>query len=275
VLFREDSFVVRSEYLLELLNEETKVPPFSALRSMSEPSTRGYSGETSGPVDPDLEAEANNHFVATLRSLIDQWLESGRSGIAEAPKKRKLVRGEGAGEPWYVLHDWIAKHRILPILTESGEAVIALPSRWDSNSDPVGDAKNEGILYFFKMLQSTLRYRIAKCTKPYCGRYFCYERVPKDILECGALCPNHRSHGATIRKDRQRKLRKQGLLRFAANAWPRSLLKFPDDHAARYRWVADQTNKRLGPHDQRITKRFITQNDEVIESMAEKNYAKS
>jgi hypothetical protein len=268
MLVSQDSLIESPpEYLLALLNEQINSPPFGPMRRVPALPPLGFSIV---PASAERAAEANKHFAETLRSLIDQWLESGRSGTVEAPKERKLVLGEDRDGLWSVLSSWIVQDRFRFSFNNSGEIEMDLPSREDTG-DEIADAKNDAIRRCAKLLQSPLRYRIAKCSKPQCGRYFYFKRTPKGVLKCGTLCPDHRSHGGTIRKDRQRKVRKERLLTLAADAWRKCRFNQVDN----YRSIANRVNKHLKHNEQRITKRFVTENDETIKNLAERNHAKS
>jgi hypothetical protein len=272
MLVSQDSLIESPpEYLLALLNKQFEAPSIGHQRRMPAPPPLNF---TIVPADADLAAEANKRFVETLRNLIDQWLDSGRSRthgeLWEAPLERNLGIGTDRDGLWDVLRFWIAQDRFRLSFSNSGEIEMELPCREDTG-DEIADAKNDAIRHCAKLLQSRLRYRIAKCSKPQCGRYFYYDRMPKGVLKCGTLCPDHRSHGGTIRKYKQRKVRRERLLTLAAEAWR----KCKWNHADNYRWIANQVNKHLRPNEQRITKRFITENDETVKSLAERNHAKS
>ena len=215
-----------------------------------------------------------------LRALVDDWLDSGRSEGTETPKERTLRRGtlntwtrtiwperDGLQD---ILNHWVSEGRFQFSFTDSGELELETPCRY-STDKPLADAKNDAIRLFGKLLQSSHGYRIAKCCEPQCGRYFYYERVPKAVLKSGTLCQDHRLRGGTIRKNMQRKQRRKKLLALAAEAWRKCKL----DQTDSYRWIADQVNKRLGPTDERITRRFVTQNADTIEGLAGGDHAKS
>ena len=254
------------EYLLALLNQQIQAPPFGVMHRVAAPPPLKYSLV---PVDPKMSADANRVFNVALRSLVDQWLDSGRSGNVETPRERNLGVGtHGRDDLWFLLNSWVAKDRFRWSFTKSGEIELSLPCRQSSN-DALADANNDAIRLFAMLLQSSLRYRIAQCRKPECGRYFYYERLPKGTLKCGTLCPEHKIHGGTVRKERQRKAHKERLLSLAAAAWPR----WKPAYGERSLWIAGQVNRRLAASEQRITRKFVTQNDGEIQKRTEEQNA--
>ena len=97
------------EYLLTLLNKQIQAPPFGTQRRVPALPPLNFSIV---PAHSEVSTEANKCFVGALQSLIDQWLESGRLGGVESPRKRNLGFGTPSREGLlFVVNSWIVQDR--------------------------------------------------------------------------------------------------------------------------------------------------------------------
>jgi hypothetical protein len=86
------------------------------------------------------------------------------------------------------------------------------------------------------------------------------------VIKNGTYCERCKGKGRAISTSRTRDRKRQLLLELAAEFLPQYSDKKRD--CGQSEWIADQMNRRLRPED-RITKKWVTQNRKKIEETAE------
>jgi hypothetical protein len=151
----------------------------------------------------DLLNGADADVSVILRKWIDEWLESGRDqGDLESPQTRSFKKAHNVGQAAYEFTDR-RKIRFMGWL-QNLELWLTLPSEGDSLI--AGDTARQNLVFF---LLSDLRFRLAKCRREGCGRYFVLTHW-KRTYKRGTLCSEHQrlrsleSAAQATAKDRHR-----------------------------------------------------------------------
>src|SRR5258708_17567775 len=137
------------------------------------------------PKDKALDQEARQAYVAQLRHLADEWINTGRHGNVESPLERKLNRNL-----MRTLNTWAAENRPDISFNDAGETVLLMPSTKIDYNAPIAAAKNAAVL-FAVFLDSPFRYRLFKCLR--CNAYYYTQRQPRGPIKYGTYCSLHRN----------------------------------------------------------------------------------
>jgi hypothetical protein len=199
---------------------------------------------------------AGHVMTETLRSFVDEWLDSGRTTDGqEEPQKRTLSLSA-----CLAVNGYLQRHPPQFFVFEGNKigAVFAeeKPPRTGPDN-PIAEAKEEATRLFVHFMDSDARRLIAKCH--YCKEHFYPKRI-QDLYKRGAYCEACRAKASMVNSRREWTKK---VLELAAESWP----KWKASHGPRQRWVAMQVNGKLSAKDKRITGRWITENDEKILGM--------
>jgi hypothetical protein len=192
-------------------------------------------------------AAAEQALTNTLRSYVDEWLDSGKTpdgqgGYNEEPSKRAL-----SIDAQQAVNEYLREHSPQFFVFEGNKigAVFAEEqTRQTGPDDPMTAAKKEADRLLVHFMDSDARWRLMRCYV--CrSRYFFPERM-KDVYLRGAYCEHCRPTASTLNN---RKGWTERMLGLAAAAWP----KWKPSHGPRERWVAMQVNGKLKPGEKRIS----------------------
>lgn len=213
---------------------------------------------------------AISEFLDTLRSLVDQWIDSGkREGDAsiEEPWKRD-VRWRSAEYPEPIItaltaYQKMSRQQIL--IGEDGRFDIFVTSQ--KHRDSILEARKVAIENFMGLLESPTRERLSRCDA--CRTYFVRARAPKKDTPIfrGTFCPHCKGKASVRRMNATRENRAKHMVELAAEWWPK--WKPTHRHGKQSEWVAGKMNKGLGTHQQ-ITGKWVTQHGSEIEAEAER-----
>ncbi len=167
-----------------------------------------------------------------LRVWVDEWLDSGKSEDgADDPRKRNFEKADGASLAAYKY----SKGRRISLLGRSGDLGIWFdPYKEDPKSlSPYFGPTSEDIarekLVFF--LLSDLRYKLAKCRKAECGRYFLlkhWKRSYRRGTVCDT-CQRVRSLESAVKATANNRLMaKKVLYKLVTNKFASQILNTPD-----------------------------------------------
>lgn len=202
------------------------------------------------------------HFLSTLRDLVNQWLASGKSGDVECPRERKI--------PIEVLREFIRRNPpYLGLKAPNGPLTVDFEPSAVEEKDPVLIARDGALFLFLKLMDSPESARLSRCEG--CHRYFVREYMPKNgnPIKHGSFCANCKRKS----KDRiklindKRIQRKDDLVEVAAKwsmRWEQEKPREPWSI-----WVADKVNNdRACPYGVVITGKWVTRNKSAIEAKA-------
>jgi hypothetical protein len=203
-------------------------------------------------------------FVATLRGLVDRWIESGRRDDLDNPFERTAPKRELA---WFM-----AKYPPVAKLDPDGRMVIHIQAPMDHRAA----AQDHALYWFAMLLDSPTRERLSKCDK--CGEYILRDRMPRmdHSIKRGVFCKKHKGKARARSMASTRENRTDELVRLAARYWPewnsKKVLQ------TRSKWIAARMNGQLpvwaGEYfqnrDGTATGRWVTEHRQDIEAEAER-----
>jgi hypothetical protein len=226
----------------------------------------------------------------SLRSLVDRWIDSGRSpdGVDKAHSRSVYWLPAGGAEPLCnVLEAWNRRHAPDVVVLPSGERDVRMgkpkrdpkdPENWDWASlmsmtyDPLPSSEREAaeiaIYWLQKLLESPDSYRIARCDNPDCRAYYLRARVRKSEITRGTYCRDCANVGAIARVNAGRAQRRRELVSRAADVW--NQFKPTANHRQRSDWVAAQMKKHVRTAAERIQGKWVTRNQAEIEAEVER-----
>lgn len=215
---------------------------------------------------PEVYARAEQVLTDTLRSYVDEWLDSGRTPDGqEEPQERKLIPGTSAR---LAADGYLARHPIRSSMSE-GKGIGAVfaeeaPPRTGAD-DPIAQAKEEATRLLAHFMTCNARWQLAKCFV--CQEYFYPERKLRDFYKRGAYCEACRPKVSMLDTKKSRQEWADKILKLAAEAWP----KWKPAHGPRQHWIAMRVNEKLSPGDKRIKGTWVTRNDEKIIERVKRN----
>jgi hypothetical protein len=239
-----------------------------------------YVAQALNEIGPELAARRGSkraaavlEFDNTLRSLVDQWIQSGRDSGVDEPYKRDIC--------WYSPRYPEPIFRTLTVFWERNPptVIVGRDGRSAVKRKPPSlnprylsrEAHKTAIHCFQQLLDSPARYLLSRCDG--CGTYFVRRRAPrKDMpIKRGTFCKNCKGLGGARRTVATREQRKKEVIGWAADYWP----KWAQTrlHARQSEWIAQQVNRELAKHrwiHDPVTGKWVTQNKKSIEAEVER-----
>jgi hypothetical protein len=213
-------------------------------------------------------------FCATLRALVDRWIDSGidERGV-ERPSGRNLEGvPTGHAEPLIqILGGWLSRHAPLPSLNRNGTIAIVPQQPSYHGLTTEAYAREMAIYYFKELLAVPSPHRLGRCANPHCvAPYFVRKRERNKAIKRSTYCGSCRLKGGAERTRLSRESKKRDQLRIAANAWV--MWKPSHRYGKQSHWVAVQVNKACGTA---ITSKWVNQNLKSILKFVEDRDAES
>jgi hypothetical protein len=205
------------------------------------------------PKDEALDQQVCDAYIARLRQLTDQWIETARDtvGEGESPLDRKL-----SGPLHKVLSDWASRNRPDISFDRSGNTVVLMPACKMNFSSPLEAALEDAVRFFARFLESPLRYQLCNCRS--CGEYYCTQRLPRGVIKYGTYCEKHRHIASAKRANERTRVpehaRKIELAKKVWSKWPKRIT----DEGGQAQWIAEQVNKNLQYDETPIKRNWVT-----------------
>jgi predicted nucleic acid-binding Zn-ribbon protein len=216
---------------------------------------------------PEAILRADAAFLATLRSLVNQWIASGINEDGTETPSGRYVRGlpKGYSESLFdVLRGWLGRNMPRPALTSDGRIKILAQSPSPDGLEAEAYAREGAIYHFKELLESPAPHRLGRCKN--CGAYFARKRERKGYIKRGTYCGNCKLSGSAERTKASRQSRKNQRLDAAAKAWPQ--WRRSHKHPNQAEWVAQQVNKQV--HSGPVQRKWVSQNiEEILERVAQ------
>ncbi len=204
--------------------------------------------------DPLHAQRVAKFHIFSLRTLVDNWIESGREGMYENVRARHL------SEPMmFALMHWSSKRSPeLSFRWWDGSPSLYLPVGRNHNPEsPFRNAWDTAILLFARLLDSSYRYRIAKCRYQGCTYYYT-DRVPKGPLQYGTYCPAHRQKASAKRSEyRKRSAIHENRIKVAKGLWGRWPPRCRTERSQRL-WVAEELNRTQSKPYSKVKINWVT-----------------
>jgi hypothetical protein len=213
-------------------------------------------------------------FLRTLRRLVDQWIDSGKSGpdrITDSPQDRDMHQvPPGYERPLFAIRaDWLGRNPPRWMLNRNGLVDVSNhPPPFDPLDLDAG-ARDQAGYYLEVLLDSPARERLSRCDD--CRSYFVRARAPKrnTPIYHGTFCQDCKGKGGARRTIASREQRHQEKIGWAAAYWPK--WKQARHHPRQSEWIAKQVNRKLVGHNHDpITGKWVTQNKKEIENEVER-----
>jgi hypothetical protein len=212
-----------------------------------------------------LNGNASETLVSELRRLVDEWLDSGRSGGIEMPKTRTL---ENTPTAYSEMNRWLGRNRPVSFATPSGEIRYMIgPNSFpaDGQCNSIRESKEAARRMFVLLMDSPVKYALFRCHKADCGRYYILER-PRGTYKRWTYCPQHRTRVSALRGTKEKRERERiGALEIASNAlgaWPGLTKRTRAKHKTAKGYIASKLS-HLG-----LTAKWVTRNLSEIENRA-------
>lgn len=244
--------------VVDMLNRVPNANIISALRGKAQ-------------FNAEAVAQAASVFDETIRSVCDQWIDSGRSGpgrLVDTPLDRDVnAILPGYQRPLFdVLAEWLGRNIVPLALQRSGELAVIYPNVGLAkiNDSPSLVGRDFAIGWFKRLLDFPDRYRFARCANPCCQKYFAYARMPKGSIKNGTFCKKCKGYASVQRTLSTRDRRTKEMVGFAADVWEQR--KPNSGHGSHKKWVAEQVSKRLRMTETPKTGRWVTTHQQEIEA---------
>lgn len=236
------------------------------------------------PSAADVTSDQTRHlagleFQRTLRSLVHDWIESGKTKYGEEPWARrasvqaiaKISEYQERKPPTVI---FIGDGRIAVSMFGPPSTGLVSPTNPD---EALASARDSAFRDFLLLLDSPNRERLFECKR--CGKYFVRDRAPRKLIKSGRYCAKRKCRGSAsaLRMNTTRGNRRSEMVGFAADSWDKCL-EHPDK---RSKWIAEQVNRRTAmikakagrdaeSHFPKITGRWVTQHMTEIEAEVER-----
>jgi hypothetical protein len=212
-------------------------------------------------------------LVNTLRELVDQWIDSGKSdGIEEAWRRNIKWQPPTSRKPIAeTLSDYRRRN---PPQAETGDdgrfEILMLPDS-RASTEPLERARDMAIYYFVCLLDldSPMRERLSRCDG--CGAYFVRVKAPKKgaPIYHGTFCEKCKHKGGARRTVDSRSRQTKEKIGWAADCWT----NWTKRKGLRSAWIAEQVNRRVVRHPiswGTITGKWVTRHQKEIEAEVER-----
>jgi hypothetical protein len=216
------------------LTQSLDIDKFLRVLNRKEPPTKPLPPLMPGDV-PRMAATPLPTTQELLRGWVDEWLDSGKNNYGgEDPRERNFKKDSGVGLAAYEF----SKQGKIRLLPDSSSLALWLA---ESDKEPTGhfypligsppqsaEYAKEKLVFF---LLSDLRFKLAKCRKDSCGKYFVlkhWNRLYKRGTVCES-CQRSRSLESAVNATAESR-RKAGntLHQLAAKKFIRQILVAPD-----------------------------------------------
>jgi hypothetical protein len=216
------------------------------------------------PKDGELDQQVCAAYIARLRDLADQWIETGRekAGEGESPRERKLN-----DQMYEILNGWASRNQPDLAFDDRGKTVVWMPACKMDFSSPLEAALEDAVRFFASFLDSPYRYQLCKCRS--CGKYYFTQRKPHGFIKYGTYCEKHRHTASAERaNDRKRAPERQRKLELAKKFW-RKWPKRITDQGGQAQWVAGQVNNNLKHDETPIKRHWVTRYQAEIQRVSD------
>jgi hypothetical protein len=227
------------------------------------------------PLHGNERSAAIAEFKNVLRSLVDQWIDSGRVNQA--------VTGDNPSERSIVWHSTLYPTAIFETLVKFWErnfprVIVDLNGSWTlavepkpkslQTQDALHAAREYAIFEFARLLDSPSPERLFRCDS--CGVYFVRARAPrKDTpIYHGTFCAKCKHRGGVKRVEDSRKQHTAEKISWAADAWAKWTPSHR--HGKRSEWVAKQVKAKLPASQNPIKANWVTRHQTEIEMEVER-----
>jgi hypothetical protein len=230
-------------------------------------------------IGPEAVARAKTELTASIRKLVDQWIDSGKSGtgnITDTPEDRTLGRIPQGYEQALLdtLLEWLGRNTPRIALMSDG-TVSVYENHPDMNAlGPELWARETAIFWFQKLMESSWQYRLARCSNDSCRKYFLYQRTPQGTIKNGTYCEGCAGTASLRRTQVGRDKYKQELVGLAADFWPKWKPRLGNQSV----WVAGKINERLASRGKSIGRngKWVSQNlTAILAEVERRRHAKS
>ena len=223
--------------VVAMLNREPNANLISALRGRWQFNTEAV-------------AQAASAFDETVRSVFDQWIDSGKSGpdmVVDTPRDRDVnAIPPGWQRPLFdILAEWLGRNMRPLALQRNGRLAVIYPQAniANINDSPSLVGRDFAIGWFIQALDSPECYRVARCSNFVCRRYFVYSRTPNGSIKNGTFCEKCKGYASVRRTQSTRVRRINDMIGFAADVWEQ--WKPNSGQGPRSKWVAKKVGKRM------------------------------
>jgi hypothetical protein len=213
-------------------------------------------------------------FKSTLRGLVDQWIDSGKTNqtvAGDTPAQRSITWRS----PLYpkALFETLVKFwdrnspRVIVELNGSWTLQVGPKPQSAASQDSLHMAREFAIFEFARLLDSTSPERLYRCDG--CGKYFVRERTPRKETPIyhGSFCEKCTDKGGARRTVDSRNRRTREMIGWAADAWAKWAPS--RRYGTQSEWVAKQVTVKL-PRGKSIKINWVTHHQPEIEAEVER-----
>jgi hypothetical protein len=174
------------------------------------------------PASDEIYRRAPDTFHARLRTLVNEWIATGKRDGIDEPRKRKFTRHSPGYE---AVQTWLQRNHPRMSHALTGELFItqsALPiqtrSAANAIDDPIAKMEELAIGKFSSLLQSPLKYYIARCDHR--SPHFFFRKKLRASYKGDSFCLECRRAAAAERKTKKdRNDAKEETFELASAAW--------------------------------------------------------
>ena len=236
-----------------------------------------------GPECADSHEAVRAPFLVVFRSLVNQWIDSGKDAEGvESPFKRNLrdVPPGYSRSLILVLADWFQQVKPLSWLEPDGTIGVGvgypIAQKVDAQGcmyiDHAEYARELAVTEFQMLLELPCAPKLTRCANPACQSYYIRKRVRVNEIKRGTYCASCIGVGSLSRTKATREKRKQRLVEDAARFW----VSWAQEkrRTTRSEWIAEQMNKASRP-EVLVTSVWVSRNRIAIEMEIKKQDAQS
>jgi len=235
--------------------------------------------------------DASTLLRLILRSLLEAWIDTGKTQAGEKPWERTfsrevlqdyiernppMVQFNGQGHPYLVLFPqvWDERKGISPFVENAANAMFSELQTSEVSSNDAQSLRrilpfawDAAIALLLQLLDSPARTQLFRCDG--CRAYFMRTRAPKKDTPIyhGSWCVRCKDKGGATRTKNSRERRMAEMLCWAVDAW----VEWKQDrkHGEREEWVMRKVNAKLGRSRPPIAVNWVTRHKKEIEAEIE------
>jgi hypothetical protein len=201
------------------------------------------------PLQGEERDAAVAEFKHTLRGLVDQWIDSGRTNktvTGDDPLKRSII-WRSPLHPTALFETlakfWAAQSARMTVELNGSLVAHIGPPESARAEDALRWARERAIFEFARLLDSPSPQRLSLCSA--CGRYFVRQRTPRKPIYHGTFCGRAKckNGGSANRVRESRRQQAQDKICWAADAlvnWQTG-----NRHGDKKDWIREKVNERL------------------------------